>query len=152
MKTLTRWNPFREVAPFAAFADIDPFFAEWPFRTMMERYESVPMMRVDVVEDAKGYTLTAELPGMKKEDIAVSIDGNNVSIKAEAKHEKEVKGEGKEEAKVLRTERYYGSVSRIVALPFDVDAGKAEAKYENGVLTLVLPKAAGVEAKQLVIH
>src|SRR5512135_2485087 len=99
MKTLTRWNPFREVAPFAAFPDMDPFFAEWPFRTMIERYQAVPMMRVDVVEDAKGYMLTAELPGMNKEDIAVSIDGNNVSINAEAKHEKEVKGEGKEEGK-----------------------------------------------------
>jgi HSP20 family protein len=152
MKTLTRWNPFREVAPFAAFPDMDPFFAEWPLRTMMERYEPAPMMRMDVVEDAKGYMLTAELPGRKKEDIAVSIDGNNVSINAEAKCEKEVKGEGKEEAKALRSERYYGSVSRTVTLPSDVDATKSEAIYENGVLTLVLPKAAGVEAKQLVIH
>jgi HSP20 family protein len=110
------------------------------------------MMRMDVVEESKGYTLNAELQGMKKEDIAVSIDGNNVSIHAETRHEKDLKKEGKDEPKLLCSERYYGSVSRTVMLPFDVDAAKAEATYEDGVLTLALSKAAGAGANQLVIH
>jgi HSP20 family protein len=149
MKTLARWNPFRETAPFGAFPE--SFFAEWPFRSALSDYEPVPTMRMDVVEDATGYTVKAELPGMKKEDIGVSIDGNHVSITAEARHEKEVK-EGKEAAKVLCSERYYGSVSRMITLPVDIDPAKSEATYEEGVLTLVLPKAAGVEAKRLAIH
>lgn len=149
MKTLARWNPFREMAPFAVFPDMDSFFADLPFRSVMSRYEPVPTMRMDVVEDATGYTVKADLPGIRKEDIAVSIDGKNVSINAEAKHEKEVK---EEEGKVLCSERYYGSVSRMVTLPFDIDAAKSEATYEEGVLTLLLPKAVGAEAKRLAIH
>ena len=152
MKTLARWNPFREMAPFGVFPEMESFFAELPFRSAVSRYEPVPTMRMDVVEDATGYTVKAELPGMKKEDIAVAIDGNNVSINAEARHEKEVKEEGKEEGKLLCSERYYGPVSRMVTLPFDIDPAKSEATYEEGVLTLTLPKAAGVEAKRLAIH
>jgi len=105
-------------------------------------------MRMDVVEDATGCTIKAEIPGMKKEDIVVSIDGNNVSISAEAKHEKDAT----EGEKLLRSERYYGSVSRMMTLPFDVDPAKAEASYEGGVLTLTLPKAAGGEAKRITVH
>ena len=152
MKTLARWNPFREVGPFAMFPEVESFFSELPFRSVMSRYEPVPTMRMDIVEDTTGYTVKAELPGMKKEDIVVSIDGNNISINAQARHEKEVKEGGKEEGKVLCSERYYGSVSRMVTLPFDIDPAKSEATYEEGVLTLVLPKAAGVEAKRLAIH
>jgi HSP20 family protein len=148
MKTLARWNPFRELAPFAAFPEAETFFNEFPFRPLAGGYEPVAMMRMDVVENAAGYTVKAEIPGMKKEDIVVSIDGNNVSISAEAKHEKEVT----EGEKVLRSERYYGSVSRMVTLPYDVDPAKAQASYEGGVLTLLLPKAPGVEAKRLAIH
>ena len=147
MKTLARWNPFREVAPFEVFPDMESFFNDMPMRSLA-RYEPVATMRMDVVEDDAGYTLKAELPGIKKEDITVSIDGSSVSINAESKHEKDVK----EGEKVLRSERYYGSVSRRVTLPVDVDAAKSEATYDGGVLTLVLPKAPGSAAKQLPIH
>ena len=148
MKTLARWDPFREVAPFAMFPEMESFFTDMPFRSMTSRYEPVPTMRLDVVEDPAGYTVKAELPGMKKEDIAVSIDGNKVSINAESKQEKEVK----EGNKLLRSERYYGAVSRTLTLPYDIDSAKSEAAYQEGVLTLILPKAAGVEAKLLPVH
>jgi len=148
MRTLARWNPLRELAPFASFPEVERYFAEFPFRPVAAGYEPTPMMRVDVTEDEAAYTVKAEIPGMKKEDIEVSIDGNSVSITAEVKREKEVK----EGEKNLRNERYYGSVSRMLTLPFDVNPAKAEALYEGGVLTLTLPKAPGTEVRRLAIH
>ena len=92
--------------------------------------------------------MKAEIPGVTKDDISVAIDGNQVSISAEVKKEKEEK----EGEKVLHSERYYGSVYRSFTLPMDVDQSKSEAKYANGVLELTLPKKAGAAAKQLEIH
>ncbi len=148
MRTLARWDPFRELAPFASLPEVENYFGEFPFRPMTMSYEPAPMMRVDVTENEAAYTVKAEIPGMKKEEIGVSIDGNTVSITAEVKREKEVK----EGEKTLRNERYYGSVSRMLTLPLDVDAAKGEATYEGGVLTLMLPKAPGTEARRLAIH
>ena len=104
-----------------------------------------PQMRVDVKETAQGYEVHAELPGMKKEDIHVHIDGPVVSISAERKQEKEIKdGE-----KVLRTERYFGKVSRSFQLGQEIDEAKASAKFNDGVLELALPKKAEAQAKRL---
>ena len=103
---------------------------------------------VDVTENENTYTVKAEIPGVKKEDISVSIDGNLVSISAEIKREKEEK----KGDKVLREERYYGAMSRSFTLPTDVDQAKAEAQYTNGVLSLTLPKKAGSQSKKLDIH
>ncbi len=129
-----------------------------PFDTMLRRFVA-PLrsdrtlddldIRVDVVEKNGTYQVRADLPGVKKEDINVRIDGNLVQIDAETKGEKEFKGDG---GKVLRSERYYGSVSRSFTLAQDVDESKAVAKYENGVLSLELPKKATTEAKKLEIH
>lgn len=106
-----------------------------------------PQMRVDVKENAEGYDVHAELPGMKKEDIHVHIDGPVVSISAERKQDKEVKdGE-----RVLRTERYFGKVSRSFQLGQDVDEAKASAKFNDGVLELSLPKKLAAQAKRLAI-
>jgi HSP20 family protein len=106
-----------------------------------------PQMRVDVKENAEGYEVHAELPGMKKEDIHVHIDGPVVSISAERKQEKEIKdGE-----KVLRTERYFGKVSRSFQLGQEIDESKASARFNDGVLELNLPKKAEAQAKRLSI-
>ena len=105
-------------------------------------------MRIDVSEADGAYKVRADLPGVKKEDINVRIDGNRVHIDAEARREKDVKEKGK----VVRSERYYGTVSRVFTLSQDVDDAKAVAKYENGVLTLDLPKKAGAAAKKLAIQ
>lgn len=148
MKTLARWNPFRELAPFTSFPEMETMFGEFPFRPLVGSFEPMPMMRADVTETDAGFTVKAEIPGMKKEDIDVSIDGNTVSIVAETKREKEVK----EGEKMLRSERYYGAVSRLLTLPVEVDPAKASASYEEGVLTLTLPKAPGVEARKLAVH
>lgn len=105
-------------------------------------------IRVDVVEKDGIFKVRADLPGVKKEDINIRIDGNLVQIDAETKGEKEFKEDG---GKVLRSERYYGSVSRAFTLPQDVDEAKATAKYENGVLTLELPKKATSASKRLTV-
>lgn len=106
-----------------------------------------PQMRVDVKEKPDGYEVHAELPGMKKEDIHIHIDGPVVSISAERKQEKEIK----EGEKVLRTERYFGKVSRSFQLGQEIDEAKASAKFNDGVLELSLPKKAEVQAKRLTI-
>lgn len=107
-----------------------------------------PQMRVDVKEASDAYQVHAELPGIKKEDIHVHIDGPVVSISAERKQEKEVK----EGERVLRTERYFGEVSRSFQLGADVDEAKASAKFNDGVLELTLPKKAPAQSKRLVIE
>ena len=106
-----------------------------------------PQMRVDVKEKADAYEVHAELPGMKKEDIHVHIDGPVVSISAERKQEKETK----EGDKVLRTERYFGKVSRSFQLGQEIDEAKASARFNDGVLELSLPKKAEAQAKRLSI-
>lgn len=148
MVNLTRWDPFGDVTRFGLF--------DQPFDNLVRRFvRSIPVrdetamtISVDVNESDKAYTVKAEIPGVSKDDISVAIEGNQVSISAEVKKEKEEK----EGEKVLHSERYYGSVYRSFTLPMDVDQSKSEAKYANGVLELTLPKKAGAAAKQLEIH
>ena len=105
-------------------------------------------IKVDVNEDDKAYTVHADIPGVKKEDIQVTIDGSQVAISAEVKNEKDVKdGE-----KVLRSERYFGKVSRAFTLTTEVDEATAQAKYDNGVLELRLPKRVTAKTKSLTIQ
>ncbi|ABE43150.1 Hsp20/alpha crystallin family protein [Polaromonas sp. JS666] len=106
-------------------------------------------MRLDVSEKKDAYVVKADLPGVKKEDINVRIDGNIVQIDAEVKQEKETRGS---DDKVLRSERYYGSVSRTFSLSQDVDDAKAVAKYADGVLTLELPKKTTAASKKLTVQ
>ena len=131
----------------------DPFFSD-DFDSALRRFfapakfemNGEPLkMRVDVSESDGAYAVKADIPGVKKEDINVRIDGNVVQIDAEAKREKEEKGDGE---KVLRSERYYGMVSRTFSLADDIDEAKVEAKYADGVLTLKLPKKAPVETSR----
>jgi HSP20 family protein len=90
----------------------------------------------------------AEIPGVKKEDIHVAIDGNEVSISAEVKKDKEEKkGET-----VVRSERYFGRWARSFTLAWEVDEAKADAKYVDGVLMLTLPKKGGTAVKELAVH
>ncbi len=106
-------------------------------------------MRMDVAEKENAYEIKADLPGFKKEDINIRIDGNIVQIDAEMKLDKETRGNGD---KVLRSERYRGSISRSFSLAQDVDEAKSQARYADGVLTLELPKKASGSAKKLQIQ
>lgn len=114
------------------------------------RFEGAQEMqiKIDVSENDQAYTVHAEIPGVKKEDIHVNVDGSLVSITAEVKNEKEVK----EGDKLLRSERYYGSVSRTFSLGQDIDDAAVNAKYLDGVLELVLPKRTVARAKKIVIQ
>jgi len=103
------------------------------------RWEGAPQelsIKVDVSETDDAYTVKAEIPGVEKENIDVSIDGNRLSLSAEVTRSKEDKDGGK----VLRSERYYGQVSRTLTLDAEIDQDKASARYTNGVLELNLPK------------
>lgn len=107
-----------------------------------------PAIKLDVKEDAEMYHVHAELPGVKKEDIHVRIDGTNVAISAERKQAKEVKdGE-----RILRTERYFGQVSRSFQLAHEIDDVHAVAKFNDGVLELSLPKKSMPQSKLLNIQ
>jgi HSP20 family protein len=103
---------------------------------------------VDVSENDSGYVVRAEIPGVKKEDINISIDSNQVEISAEVKNEKEIR----EGEKVLRSERYFGKVYRAFALANEVDQNATQAKYADGILELTLPKKPSAAGKRVTIQ
>jgi HSP20 family protein len=106
-----------------------------------------PQIRVDVNEKEDAFVVKADIPGIRKEDIDVSVNGNSLTISAEVKKETDEKKDGK----VLRSERYYGVATRSMSFGNDVDATAAKAKYENGVLELTLPKKASQQTKRLAV-
>jgi HSP20 family protein len=114
----------------------------------LENDDTTAKFRADIAENDKSYTVHAELPGVKKEDIQISIDGDQVSISAEVRREKDVK----EGERVLRAERYTGKFYRAFALGSTIDEAAASARYVDGVLELTLPKKAAAAAKRITIQ
>ena len=112
------------------------------------RGEAIARMKVDVAEKNGEYKVTADLPGVRKEDIQVSIDGAQVTLAAEVKQEKEAS----QDARVLHTERVFGKLTRSFTLPQEVDEASAQAKFRDGVLELTLPKKAAAQRKQIAIQ
>ena len=147
MANLTRWDPFGEVARFDPFRDMNDYFKGFMLRPVFQGMDAEPEIKLEISEADKAYTVKADVPGVKKEDIQVSIDGNQVSISAEVKQEKEEK----QGNKLVRSERYYGRQFRSFSLAHDIDEAKADAEYKDGVLKLTLPKKAGTETKKLAI-
>ena len=142
MASITRFDPFNDL--------VDDLFKGFLVRPVSYngRDEVLPRMKVDVAEKNGAYTVRAELPGVKKDDIRVTIDGAQVTLVAEVKREKEVT----QDERVLHTERSFGKVSRSFTLPQEVDEAKAEAKFRDGVLELKLPKKAAAARKQVTIQ
>lgn len=147
MANITRFDPFNELTRLDPFSDFDNLFKGFMVRPVFQGAAAAPQMKLEVSEDDKAYTVKAEIPGVKKEDIHISVDGNLVSISAEVKKETEQK-EGK---KVVHSERYYGQVARSFTLAKDVEQGAATAKYTDGVLEAVLPKKQGTTAKKIAV-
>lgn len=112
-----------------------------------ELVERAPSIKVDVNESDGSYTVKAEIPGVKKEDVDVRIDGNQITISAEVKNE----SEEKQGERVLRSERQYGYASRSFTLACAVDESKSDAKYQNGILELTLPKKSNTSSRRLPI-
>lgn len=99
---------------------------------------------VDIYDSKDNVLVKADIPGLSKEDIDVTVDGDTLVIKGEKKQEKEVK-----EKEYIRTERFYGNFHRAIRLPSEIQADKVEATYKNGVLELVLPKSEKAKPKQI---
>ena len=135
MANITRYDPFDDL--FKGF-----WMKPLPFAAQSEL-----KMKIDVKEDDQAFTVKAEIPGVKKEDIQVDIDDDHVSLRAEVKKEKEEK----KDEKVVYSERAYGMVSRSFTLPADVDAKGAKAEYKDGVLNLILPKKSNGSAKRVTV-
>jgi len=147
MLNINRYTPF-SLAHTDPFADIDDMLKGYFVRPMAFDGQAPMQIKMDVTENDGTYTVHADIPGVKKEDIHVTIEGNQVSISAEKKIEKEEK----EGDKVLRSERYHGSIARSFTLGHDVDESRAEAKYSDGVLELTLPKKTSTAGKTLSIQ
>ena len=139
MANITRYNPFDEL-----FNEFGKGFWVKPVAFPSGTELSI---KVDVKEDEKSYSVRADIPGVKKEDIQVDISGDQVSLRAEAKQEKEEK----KDEKVIYSERSYGMVSRSFSLPTEVDAKGARAEYKDGVLSLSLPKKSNGGGKRIAV-
>ncbi len=147
MANLTRHDPF-SLARLDPFGDMDDFFKGFFVRPALMEGQPPMQIKMDVKENDSAYTVHADIPGVKKDDIHVSIEGNQVSISAETQSTKEEK----EGEKILRSERYVGKVARSFTLAHDIDEAQAQAKYSDGVLELTLPKKAAGASKKLVIQ
>jgi HSP20 family protein len=142
MSNITRYDPFNDL--------VDDFFKGFLVRpySYEPREAAAPRLKVDVAEKNGAYLVTAEVPGVKKEDLRVSVDGAQVTLEAEVKQEREA---GKDE-RVLHVERSYGKATRSFSLPQEIDEAKVEAKYRDGVLELTLPKKAAAQRTQITVQ
>jgi len=147
MTALVRWQPYREMISLADVMDrmlSRAFFRPFEFAPYWDGTQAMPM---DVVENAEGYTIQASVPGIKPDELDITVENNVLTIRAERKAEDNQDGN-----EVRWQERYYGKIERCFALPVEVNADKAEAKLEHGVLTLTLPKAEAVKPKAIKVQ
>lgn len=146
-RNITRFNPISDISRFGGFPNIEDIFREFSMMPSLRGTEMEPRMRVDIEEADQAYTLRAEVPGVKKEDIKVSIDGSRVTIRADVTEDRTATS-----GSTIRSERYFGEEYRTFMLPQEIDDSKAGAKVENGVLILTLPKKTGTGGKQLTVQ
>lgn len=141
MANVSLYDPFAD-------AGFDDLFRGFFRPVRVNQQPGQVTIKMDVTETDQGYKVQAEIPGVRKEDINVAIEGNQVTIGAEIKKETEVKdGE-----RVLRTERSYGSAYRSFTLPVDLDEANSTARFENGILELTLAKKPAVAGRKLAIQ
>ena len=137
MANIARFDPFQDL--------VDDLFKGFLVRPVAVDDRR---LRLEVSEKNGAYLVSADLPGVKKEDIQVAIDGAQVTLSAEVKREKDIS----EGDRVLHTERSFGKVSRSFSLPQELDEARAEARFRDGLLELTLPKKAAAARKQIEIH
>lgn len=146
MQLPSLFHPFRRTQS-NSLADLASLLPDMTFGQLGRGYEKTLAMQLDVSEEANAYHVTVDVPGVKKEDIDIAVDGNQVSISAEVHREK---SEGSEK-KDLYTERFFGKAFRSFLLPQEVDSSNAQAHYDGGVLRLTLPKKAGGSSAKIKI-
>ncbi len=146
-QSLVAWDPFVEMAGLHQMADqlFGEFFGRTPFK--MAATESLWSPVVDVYETEESIRLVADLPGVKQEEIQVSIEGDTLTLKGERKRDAEVK-----EDQYYRVERSYGTFQRSITLPSVVDPHKVKATYRDGVLEILLPKKEEAKPKEIKIE
>lgn len=147
MSNITRFDPFNDITRFDPFLNVNDFFRGFSVRPFITNTDYEPNMKIDVSESDGSYLVKAEIPGVNKDDIHISVDGNMVSISAEVKKEKDVK----KDEKTICSERYFGQVARSFSLGSDVNADKVQAKYTNGVLEVTLPKISNGNKKTITV-
>lgn len=140
MATLTRYNPFDET--------FDDLMKGFFVRPMAFEGQPTVQVKVDVKEEEGAYVVYADIPGVKKDEINVTVDGNQVAISTEVKRVRE----DKQGEKLVHVERHVGKVYRAFSLAQEVDETQAQAKYTDGVLELRLPKKAATSARKLSIQ
>jgi HSP20 family protein len=147
MANITRYDPFNEIVDdlFKGF-----FVRPMGYNTARTGFGTeLPQIKVDVTDSEAAYAVHAELAGVKKEDIQVQVDGNQLTLSAEVKRETEAKENGE---RLIHVERAYGKTSRSFTLPQEIDEAKVQAKFKDGVLELTLPKKQPAPRKQIEIH
>ena len=146
-QSLARWDPFAEMADLRR--EMDHIFGEFFGRTpsSMAATEAMWSPLVDIHETKDSFLLMAELPGVKQEDIQVSVEGDTLTLKGERKRETEVK-----EDQYHRVERSYGRFERSIVLPSVVDPSRVKATYRDGVLEIQLPKKEEAKPKEIKVE
>jgi HSP20 family protein len=147
VQTLTQWDPFTEMADLRR--EMDQVFGDFFGRTpsSMAATEAIWSPLVDIHETKDGFQLMVELPGVKQEDIQVSVEGETLTLKGERRREAEVK-----EDQYHRVERSYGRFERSIVLPSVVDPSRVKATYRDGVLEIQLPKKEEAKPKAIKVE
>ena len=130
------------------YTPLDDFLRSVMVKPLTETKDQALSLAIDVRENEHAYLVSADIPGARKEDIQININGAHVSISVERKNEKSVN----EQEKILRSERSFGKVSRAFEMEHEIDESQASAKYAEGVLELVLPKKIVCAATRLTIN
>jgi HSP20 family protein len=144
---IQKWEPFRELSGFQDEMNhlFEDFFGRVPARRMFSEGFWAPLMDIEETKDE--ILVKAELPGMRKEEVKIQINNDVLSITGERKREEETR-----EKTYHRIERAYGKFQRMIRLPTEVDANNVKATYENGVLTIRLPKSEQAKPKEIAIE
>jgi HSP20 family protein len=148
MSNLTRFQPFRDLVNTDPFREFEDMFRDFRLFPALRGLDGGARIRMDISETDQAYRVTADIPGVKKEDIKISVDGSKVTISAEVRRETPATPEGS----MLGSERFYGQQYRSFTLAHEVDESKADASYQDGVLELTLPKKPDSGGKQLTVH
>ena len=153
MNTLVRFNNCSDSRNAQLPHRLDDLLAGFFAPLPKEARSTVAPIKIEVREDATNYLVSAVLPGVKKDDIHVEVDKNEISIVAEIKRETNAPVDAvKDVERLLHSERFYGKASRVFSVAQDVDEAAVQAKYADGVLSLVLPKKVPVSAKRVTIE